>query len=180
MLESSSPWLHSDFPLTRPSSNRAAPKRRSAARGPDDELAPMPFDQLADSLGYAIKRAQVRTYARLFQVFDADCLSPGRMTALWIIASHPGVNQTTLAERLSITRASVVKVVDSLEALGLVLRHPVPDDRRSYALAVTPQGQRELERHAELHARFETQLAAGLSRSERRQLMALLERVAAG
>lgn len=166
MLESSPFPQHSDFPLTRSTSNRAP--------------TPMPFDELADSLGYAIKRAQVRSYALLFKVFDADCLSPGRMTALWIIASEPGVNQSTLAERLSITRASVVKVVDSLEALGLVLREPVPDDRRSYALVVTPQGRRELERHAELHARYETKLAAGLSRGERKQLMTLLEKVAAG
>jgi DNA-binding MarR family transcriptional regulator len=161
-----------------------APKarpRRTAAAVPEPKATPaVPFEPLADSLGYAIKLAQVRTYALLFRVFDSDCLSPGRMTALWMIASDPRINQTTLAQRLSITRASVVKVVDSLEKPGLVQRLPVPGDRRSYALVITALGLRELERHRDAHARFEAELATGLTRNERRQLMQLLEKVAAG
>lgn len=186
MLESPASPPHPDFPLSPPPtrnpkpSQRAARPLRAAARGPGaGPPAPVPFDQLADSLGYAIRRAQVRSYALLFRVFAADSLTPGRMTALWIVASEPGVSQSELADRLSITRASVVKVVDSLEALGLVQRQPVPQDRRSYALTLTPQGLRELERHRDMHERYEVELAAALSRAERRQLMALLEKVGA-
>lgn len=155
---------------------------RPGAKPPDeaDRVAPVPFDELADSLGYAIRRAQVRSYSLLFRMFDADALTPGRMTALWIIASDPGVNQSTLAERLSINRASVVKVVDSLEAPGLVQRQSVPGDRRSYALYLTPKGREELERHRRLHSAYEAELAAGLTRAERRQLMALLEKTGTG
>lgn len=191
MLESPPTRLHSDFPLTPPTPKptkpapRAARPRRSPARNPArapaaGPLAPVPFDELADSLGYAIRRAQVRSYALLFRVFAADSLTPGRMTALWIVASEPGVSQSVLADRLSITRASVVKVVDSLEALGLVRREAVPQDRRSYALTLTPAGLHELERHRDMHARYEAELAARLSRAERHQLMALLEKVGAG
>lgn len=159
---------------TTASKARPRPTAKTAA-----EPRAVPFEPLADSLGYAIKRAQVRTYALLFRIFDNDCLSPGRMTALWMIASDPRINQSTLAQRLSITRASVVKVVDSLEQPGLVQRLPVPGDRRSYALVVTALGLRELERHREAHARFEAELATALTRNERRQLMELLEKVAA-
>jgi DNA-binding MarR family transcriptional regulator len=188
MLESSDSPMHPDFPLStprpkpkEPSSPAAARPRRAVAR--EDATSPplpVPFDELADSLGYAIRRAQVRSYALLFRSFAANSLTPGRMTALWIVASEPGVSQSELADRLSITRASVVKVVDSLEALGLVQRQPVPQDRRSYALTLTTQGLRELERHRDMHALYEVELAAGLSRAERRQLLALLEKVAAG
>ncbi len=58
-------------------------------------------------------------------------------------------------------------------------RQAVPPDRRSYALTLTPQGLRELERHRDMHARHEAELAATLRRAERRQLMPLLEKVAA-
>lgn len=186
MLESTDCPTPPDFPLSpphklpKPSTREARPRRASARDHAAGPPAPVPFDELADSLGYAIRRAQVRSYALLFRSFAADSLTPGRMTALWIVASEPGVSQTELADRLSITRASVVKVVDSLEALGLVQRQAVPQDRRSYALTLTPQGLRELERHRDMHARYEDELAAALTRNQRRQLMALLEKVAAG
>jgi DNA-binding MarR family transcriptional regulator len=166
--------------LTAANIDRRPNPQPSAARAPRGHPPAMPFDALSASLGYAIKRAQIRTYALLFRFFDEDSLSPGRMTVLWMIASDPGVNQSTLAQRLSITRASMVKVIDTLEARGLVQRHAVEGDRRSYALAVTPEGVSEVQRHRELLLRFEKALAAGLSAAERRELFRLLEKVGSG
>lgn len=136
------------------------------------------IDLLQDSLAYEIKKAQVRSYEILFEFFGPDALSPGRMTALCIIGNHPGINQSALADALRVNRASVVKVIDALEASGYVERQSIPDDRRSYALAVTPQGLEELRRLTELSRRFEEIIAAQLNSRERKTLMRLLAKVA--
>ncbi|GEM_PF-1358681 len=145
-----------------------------------NEVPPLSYvDLQRDSLGYAIKRAQVRTYGILFNVLGPDSLTPGRMTALSIIATQQGINQSILADMLGITRAGVVKVIDSLQAAGYVRRQPIPEDRRSYSLEVTEKGYSEL-RHLNLLLRkHEKQIATKLTARERKQLMALLEKVAA-
>ncbi|WP_218972769.1 MarR family winged helix-turn-helix transcriptional regulator [Neopusillimonas maritima] len=145
------------------------------------EMADTPLtyvDLQRDSLGYAIKRAQVRSYDVLFSVMGPESLTPGRMTALSIVATQPGINQTVLADMLGITRAGAVKVIDSLEALGYVERNTMPDDRRSYALGVTQKGLDELKRLNVLNREFEKRIAQRLSSDERQMLMSLLERVA--
>ncbi|TAL79036.1 MAG: MarR family transcriptional regulator [Burkholderiaceae bacterium] len=155
---------------------------RQNAEAPDtasSQARPLSYTDLQnDSLGYAIKRAQVRTYEALFRILGPSALSPARMTALSIVATRPGVNQSELAEMLSITRAGVVKIVDALGSLGYVRRQSIPDDRRSYALRVTNSGLAELRRLNGLMQRHERQIAARITKAERRQLMGLLEKIA--
>jgi DNA-binding MarR family transcriptional regulator len=164
---------------TKPSATRAraaAKPAPTAKRRPEgDPLAE--FDLIKDSLGYAIKLAQVRTYEVLYKSLGPDAISPARMTALSIVATTSGISQSALADRLRITRPSVVKVVDTLESLGLIERQP-GSDRRSYALALTPRGQKEL-REIQVRLRgYEEAITKRMTSAERTQLMALLAKVA--
>lgn len=153
-----------------------APSERDArsGRGKEDDI-----DLLRDSLAYEIKKAQVRSYEVLFELFGPDALSPARMTALCIIGTQPGINQSALADALRVNRASVVKVIDALESVGYVERQSIPDDRRSYALAVTSEGHAELRRLTALSRRYEDIIAAQLTGRERATLIKLLGKVAA-
>lgn len=135
------------------------------------------IDFLANALGYAIKRAQVRTYELLFTTLGPAAISPARMTALFLIGAQPGTNQSALADQLRVTRASMVKVIDNLADLGLVERHAVPDDRRSYALVLTERGRAEARTLQEKIAVFEARIAEQLTSNEREQLVRLLEKV---
>ncbi|MCI2809208.1 MarR family winged helix-turn-helix transcriptional regulator [Eoetvoesiella caeni] len=157
----------------------AANTEPDASKAGDAQGHPLSFlDLQNDSLGYAVKRAQVRTYEMLFSILGPDALSPGRMTALSIVATKPGINQSELAEMLGITRAGVVKVVDTLESLRFVERRKIPDNRRSYALVVTKAGLDELRRLSVLTQRYEEKIASRISKAERRQLMSLLDKIA--
>ncbi|CAM4216337.1 MarR family winged helix-turn-helix transcriptional regulator [Kerstersia similis] len=137
------------------------------------------LDLCSDALGYALRRAQVRSYELLFGILGAEALTPARITALSLIATHPGMNQSALAEHLKVNRASVVKVIDTLESHGLVQRCPVQGDRRSRALAVTGAGREELRSLRRKMDIYERALAERLDAGERQQLMRLLEKVAA-
>jgi DNA-binding MarR family transcriptional regulator len=151
-------------------------KGSAARRRPQsDPLAE--FDLIKDSLGYAIKLAQVRSHELLYQSLGPSGLSPARMTALSIIAMQTGINQSALADQLRITRPSIVKVVDTLEGLGLIERQP-GSDRRSYALALTPRGQKALREMQVRLREFETAISQRLTPSQRKQLLALLAKVA--
>lgn len=134
-------------------------------------------DVLTGTLGYALKRAQVRSYEMFFSVVGADAISPGRMTALSLVGMEPGVTQSALAERLAISRAAMVKVIDALESRGFIERRATEGDRRSYALNLTKEGHQELNVLTHQIRAYEERLAANLSSEERSQLIELLEKV---
>ncbi|MDO8768697.1 MAG: MarR family transcriptional regulator [Burkholderiaceae bacterium] len=137
----------------------------------------VPAELLKDSLGYAIKRTQVRCIEALYAVLPPD-LSPTRMSALSTIGANPGISQSALGEVLHIAPPSVVKVVDILERIGLVERRAAKTDRRIYALVLTDAGEDELKRCRTLVASYERDISSKLSATERRQLIELLSRVA--
>lgn len=136
------------------------------------------LDLMADALGYSLKRAQVRAYEVLGSFLDEDSISPARMTALSLIGMRPGISQSALAKELGINRASVVKVIDTLESKNFVERRATEGDRRSYSLALTDHGLSELRTLQEQIRRYERAIAVNLTADERRQLMGLLEKVA--
>lgn len=146
------------------------------SRSVDDPLAR--FDFQSDSLGYALRRAQLRVYDRFYEMLGAMDLSPARVTVLSIIAMESEVNQAMLARRLDVAGPSVLKLVDALEQGGLIRREDVADDRRRYNLVLTPAGRAKVEVLRSALADYEASLARRLTAAERSQLMALLERVA--
>jgi DNA-binding MarR family transcriptional regulator len=151
---------------------------KAAARsGSDGAVTSVPAGMLEDSLGWAIKRAQVRCEEALVALLPPD-LSPTRMTALATIEANPGITQSALGMALHIAPPSVVKVVDVLERLALVERRESPADRRVYALVLTDAGQAELQRCKAVVAQSELEIASRLTKAERAMLIELLSRVA--
>jgi MarR family transcriptional regulator, temperature-dependent positive regulator of motility len=137
---------------------------------------PMAYDPRTDSLGFALKLAQLRANDLLAQALAQYGVSPARMTALSLIATRPGISQALLAEELRITGPSVVKVIDALEAVGYVQRQP-GTDRRSHALALTALGTQELRAIRTRLAGFERVITARLTDEEREQLRKILPKV---
>jgi DNA-binding MarR family transcriptional regulator len=56
------------------------------------------------------------------------------------LTEQEGLTQRELAERLYVTKGNVSGLVDRLVEAGLVERRPIPGDRRSHALHLTPVG----------------------------------------
>jgi DNA-binding MarR family transcriptional regulator len=155
------------------SSARAQRARRPAGTAAETD------DFQHDSLGYALRRAQVRAYDLYFAMLGDMDLTPARVTALSLIAMQPDITQADLARKLDIAGPSALKVVDALEEGGLVRREGVAGDRRRYSLLLTDEGRARMDALRVALAGYEQRLAKGLSAAERRQLMDLLGRVAA-
>lgn len=138
-------------------------------------------DLQRDSLGYALRRAQMRAYDLYFEMLgnmDEINLTPARVTALSLIAMEPEITQAMLARHLNIAGPSALKMVDALETSGLIRREPVATDRRRYSLMLTDEGHERIASLRTAMAKYEERLARNLSASERSQLMALLSRIA--
>jgi MarR family transcriptional regulator for hemolysin len=72
--------------------------------------------------------------------------SAARMEALAAIINSPGLpSQIDIAKRLRIEGPTMTRMLDTLEADGLVERLPDPTDRRTKLLRLTAEGQRVLE-----------------------------------
>jgi DNA-binding MarR family transcriptional regulator len=95
-----------------------------------------------------------------------------------VIAGNPGLSQTELARAIGIDRSTMVAVIDGLEARGLVVRAPAPDDRRSYALRLSHAGEDQLARMRQRVRQHEADIARDLSAEESRLLIDLLKRLA--
>ena len=114
----------------------------------------------------------------------AETLAPleidGRHYGVLAILSELGdVSQQTLADVLAVDRSTIVDFVDDLERKGYVRRQRNPDDRRAYAIALTPEGARVQRQATELLATCERHYLEPLSAGERRTLLELLGRLVA-
>ena len=133
---------------------------------------------LPDLVGYNLRRAQFAVFQDFMQTLAGLALTPGQFGVLEIVASNPGMKQTDLANALNVDRSTVVGVIDRLEERGLLERAAAANDRRSHALHLTAAGEALLGEAKLLVARHEAAITAGLSASEKAQLVRSLQRIA--
>ncbi len=67
-------------------------------------------------------------------------LSIPQFDLLSTLTEQEGLSQQELAQRLYVTKGNVSGLLDRMVEAGLVERRPIPGDRRSNALHLTPKG----------------------------------------
>jgi MarR family transcriptional regulator for hemolysin len=112
----------------------------------EDDVAP-PADSKAErrnrELNFAIRTVLV---ARRYRALLDDRLRPlghgtARMEALSAISALPKLSpQTAIAKRIGIEGPTLTRMLDTLEAEGLVVRLADPSDRRTKLIQLTPAG----------------------------------------
>jgi len=132
-----------------------------------------------DTIGFLLNDA-----ARLMRKdFERRTRSLGLTRAQWQTLFHlqrnEGCNQVTLADRLEVEPITLARVIDRLEASGLVERRPDPGDRRARLLFLGARAHPLLEELRALGAETREIALAGVSEDERTLLMTLLTRMRA-
>jgi DNA-binding MarR family transcriptional regulator len=97
---------------------------------------------------------------------------------LTVLATEGPLSQQELAEWVRTDRTTMVAQIDSMEERGWVRRERNPGDRRAYLLKLTPAGKRVQARAIQLMKHAEDEWLGSLNERERRQLVALLGKVA--
>jgi MarR family transcriptional regulator for hemolysin len=132
-------------------------------RIPMNRLTSRDRHEFAQAISIVARRWRTRLDERL-KPLD---MSIARWGALyWLGQAGDGVSQATLADLAGVEPPTLVRVIDQLEAQGLVERHTSPTDRRVNLLHLTPAAKplvAEIEAEAE---RLRVELLEGLSFEE--------------
>lgn len=129
-------------------------------------------------VAFLLSQLGARVAERFAARVGALGLTPAQVQVIRLVAQQPGVSQQTLAGLLGVAPSKVVALVDELERRDLVERHRNPDDRRHHALRLGSAAAAELAQVRAAVQEHDAEVTAGLSADERRQLAALLAKVA--
>lgn len=104
-------------------------------------------------------------------------LSPSSAAALLSLLAAPGLSVSELGRRVRLTQPAAARMVDALEAEGIVEKAPSAENRRLMRVWLTSEGEKLAgqmlgERNAPLR-----EVVAGLDDSEQRALTAVLEKI---
>ena len=120
--------------------------------------------------------------ARLLRTrFDQRARARGMTRAQWVILARlnaqPGLSQIEMASLLEVEPISVGRLVDRLEARGLLERRPDPADRRVWRLHLLPAAQPILDEISKARDVLGAELFDGVDASTRSTMIDALLRM---
>lgn len=123
-----------------------------------------------------------RLTRRLRQVLDMEVQAAGLTDATWRPLMHllilgDGTRQKDLAASIGIEGPSLVRLLDTLIAKGLIERSEDATDRRAKLLCLTPEGRLIVERIKETVTALENELLSPFSDNEISQAAAFIMRL---
>ncbi|MEJ1963241.1 MAG: MarR family transcriptional regulator [Gammaproteobacteria bacterium] len=136
------------------------------------------FGKLSEHLGYLLHRVDAVLMRKAAVAFDTLGLTPARATAAVYIGLHEACDQAALGRALGINRASTMKVVNELVALGIVARRE-GRNRRTNALHLTKRGQALRHDIERMSAQTDAAHFDVLTRQEQGDLRRLLAKIQA-
>jgi len=139
-----------------------------------ERLTPRDRHDFAQAISIVARRWRTRLDERL-KPLD---MSIARWGALyWLGQAGDGVSQAALAEMAGVEPPTLVRVIDQLEAQGLVERRVNPSDRRVNLLHLSPAARplvAEIEAEAE---RLRLELLEGVSYADYQTALAVIEKL---
>jgi DNA-binding MarR family transcriptional regulator len=139
---------------------------------------PRPPKEFRTSVAFLLKRMGFRLKALTMQAYETTGLSPYDHGVLALLDEEPVETQAVIADALGYDRSHLVGVLDDLEARGLIERSRDPADRRRHVVTLTPAGREAVERLRVVSRQVEDEFFEPLGAQERKELYALLSRVA--
>jgi DNA-binding MarR family transcriptional regulator len=127
------------------------------------------------TLLYLMKQVELAVRAELDDLTRPVGLTALQYTALTVLEQHPDLTAAHLARHSFVTAQSAADMVTALLDRDLIERHRDPDDRRRLVMALTPTGQRLLDRLRPQVAEIESHMLSSLSAREAGDLRSSLE-----
>lgn len=134
---------------------------------------------LSGLVGYHLRRASGAFATDLARALAGTDMRQVLFGILAVVQQQPRINQGEVGRMLGIQRANMVSLINEMTDHGLLLRETAPDDRRAFALTLTPAGEAKLEECLERIRAHEANMLQDLSEDERAALIELLSRIEA-
>ena len=129
-------------------------------------------------LAFFLRQAESASFRAFKRHTGVEQLKPGWFAVLTIIDHNPGITPVVLAKACGRDKSTITPILRDLLREELIWRAEIPQDRRSYALHLTPAGVAKLSHLAVAAAAHEDELAAILG-AEKPHLLGMLRRVVA-
>jgi len=111
--------------------------------------------------------------------FEQNARGSGLTRSQWqvlaYLAQNEGINQSGLADLLEIEPITLGRIVDKLQTLALIERHPHPSDRRVWLLHLTPAARSKLTQLRRLGDVTRGEALTGVSEADRERLLKTLQ-----
>lgn len=127
----------------------------------------------------------MRELVRAYQAFAAYTdkhirelgLTPPQFDIICTLGNTNGMSMGELAERTLVTKGTMTGIIDRLEQKGLVRREVPPDNRRSFTIVLTPEGQHTFEEVFPVHIAYLKERFDQLSKTQLEQLRVSLQQL---
>jgi DNA-binding MarR family transcriptional regulator len=96
------------------------------------------FDHCLYSNTTALARVVEREWTKAFKPFG---VTPSQGFLLRLVLARPGMSQFEIADALTISRPTATRLIDGLQALGLVERRVAEHDKRHWSVFPTRKAQ---------------------------------------
>ncbi|SDM14032.1 DNA-binding transcriptional regulator, MarR family [Oryzisolibacter propanilivorax] len=145
---------------------------------PDSTLLPVPY-ALERSVGLQLRRIVNQLGAAVEQHVEPLGLTDAQWKPLLRLHLGEHANASALARDCHIDSGGLTRLLDRLEAKGLVQRERAPHDRRVVQVALTDSGRTVAARLPALLAAAQDQLLQGFDAAEQQALRGYLDRLEA-
>lgn len=138
---------------------------------------PRPSD-LHAHLGYWLRTVSNAVSHAFARKLDGAGVTAAEWVVLRTLHDLDPVGPSALAARMGVTKGAISKLADRLVGKDLIVRAADPGDRRAHRLALTPAGRALVPRLADIADANDAAFFGALAPAERRELRALLGRLA--
>jgi MarR family transcriptional regulator for hemolysin len=129
------------------------------------------------TFGFLLKDLSERYVLRFEQRARAISLTLTQCKALVFLDRNEGLSQARLAELANVQPMAMVRILDHMEADGLLERRADPVDRRARRLYITAKAKPVLDQIWHLAELTREEVFTGVSQQERNNFMDVLERL---
>jgi MarR family 2-MHQ and catechol resistance regulon transcriptional repressor len=108
---------------------------------------------------------------------EPSCLGQSDFAVLEVLLNKGPQKVNDIGRRIDLTSGSITTAIDRLEERGLVVRELDDADRRTRVVHLTPAGRAHIGGIFEQHAEALEVASSGLTKAERKSLIALLKKL---
>lgn len=134
-------------------------------------------DTLLVKPGHLIRRVHQRSVAIFSELARPYGITPVQHVVMVTVRAEPGIDLSTLSERVNLDKATIGSVVRRLVERGLVRAETLPNDKRAKCIVLTEEGEALSRTMRAIVDDSQQRVLAPLSRNERTQFFKIMRKL---
>ncbi|MNN49477.1 Multidrug resistance operon repressor [compost metagenome] len=133
--------------------------------------------RLEESLGFILNKTNTKLKNQLFQRFKEDDITPEQWSVLTCLWQQEGISPKELADLIYKDKPNTNRILEKLQAKGLILRKPHPIDRRAYQIYLTERGWTIKDKLIAKVTQLQDEVTAGMEQAQVEEMKRLLNQM---